>query len=279
MGPATTRARAHARDAARTATSSPAFRFVARSGYAALGLVHVLLGILVLVVAFGGDGRSDQSGAFLALAAVPLGFALLWIVAVALWALTLWRVAAGVLTPRPDRSAKGVLAQWGARLSEWGPALVYAALGVIAAVVALGGRPDGEESAQQTSGGVLAMPGGPLLLGLVGAGLAVGGIAFAVSGIRRGFRKKLDIPPGALGRTVEALGVAGYVAKGAALAIVGVLLAIAAVRLDPGTAGGIDGAVRALLGLPFGVALATIVGVGLIAYGAFCGFRARFART
>ena len=43
-------------------------------------------------------------------------------------------------------------------------------------------------------------------------------------------------------------------------------------------AGGLDGALRALLALAYGPLLVGAVGVGFIAYGFFCLFRARYAR-
>ncbi|WP_240191289.1 DUF1206 domain-containing protein [Microbacterium hominis] len=43
-------------------------------------------------------------------------------------------------------------------------------------------------------------------------------------------------------------------------------------------AGGLDSAVDGLRTMPFGGAVAAAVGVGLIGYGLFCGFRARYAR-
>lgn len=260
------------RRAAREAESAPALRVLARSGFAANGAVHVLIGILVLVVAFGGDGETDQAGAFKTVAAAPLGFALLWVIALALWSLALWHALEAFL-------ARGEAARrWGLRASEAGQALVFAALGVIAAAVALGARPDADESAQSASRGLLAVPGGVFLLGAIGLGVAIAGIAFVVMGVRRSFRSKMSIPAGDLGRVVTALGVVGFVAKGIALGVIGVLLIVAAVEVDPDAAGGLDSAVQALLDLPAGPWLAGIVGAGLIAYGVFCGFRARFAR-
>ncbi|RLK47544.1 DUF1206 domain-containing protein [Microbacterium telephonicum] len=260
------------RAAAREAESTPALRALARGGFAANGAVHVLIGILILVVAFGGDGESDQAGAFKAVAAAPLGFALLWVLAIALWGLAAWHTLDAFLAPG-DGAQK-----WGRRASEGGQALVFAALGVIAASVALGARPDADESAETASRGVLAIPGGVFLLGAVGLGIGVAGVAFVVMGVLRSFRKKMSIPSGALGRTVTVLGVVGFVAKGVALGIIGVLLVVAAVKVDPGAAGGLDAAVQTLLSLPAGPWLAGIVGAGLIAYGVFCGFRARYAR-
>ena len=59
---------------AREAEQNTPLRALARGGYAANGLVHILIGIIALVVAFGGDGATDQSGALMVIAAAPLGF-------------------------------------------------------------------------------------------------------------------------------------------------------------------------------------------------------------
>jgi type IV secretory pathway VirB2 component (pilin) len=88
----------------------------------------------------------------------------------------------------------------------------------------------------------------------------------------------MSIPSGGLGSGVTVLGVIGFVAKGVALVVVGILLTVAAIKVDPGSAGGLDGAIRALLDVFAGPFLVAVVGAGFIAYGAFCFFRARYAR-
>lgn len=261
-----------AKDAAREATANTAFRVLARAGFAANGVVHILIGGIILAVATGTRAEADQVGAFKAIAAAPLGFVALWVVAIALWALALWHVAEGILA-RGERRSK-----WGTRVSEWSQALVFTALGGVAAAVALGARPNAEETAEDASRGVLAIPGGVFLLGAVGAGFAVAGVVFVVMGLRRTFRNKVSIPHAGPGRSLAGLGAVGFVSKGVALGIIGILLLVAAVKVDPAAAGGLDGAVDGLLEFPFGRILAGIVGAGLIAYGIFCIFRARYAR-
>lgn len=265
--------------AARTVERNPVFRVLARAGYAANGVVHVLVGVIAIVIANGGDAEGDQASAFMVIADAPLGFIALWALAICLWALAAYHLAEGVLAyPRSQGDAPTTLSKWGVRISEWGQTLVFAALGLLAASVALGARVNGERTAEETSRGLLSIPGGAWMLGLIGVGIGVGGIAFGVMGVRRSFRTKMRIPDGALGVTVTTLGVIGFVAKGVSLVIIGVLLVIAAVRVDPETAGGLDGALRALLDLAGGPTLVVVVGAGLIAYGVFCGFRARFAK-
>ena len=179
---------------------------------------------------------------------------------------------------RDRPGSKGTAKKWGRRASLWARAVVYLALGGIAASVALGARPNGEQSTENVSRGVLSLPGGPFLLG-AGA-LVIGGIGvgFVVIGIRRGFRKKVDLPVGAMGRTVVVIGVIGYIAKGISLVTVGILVLVAAVRVDADAAGGLDGAIQTLVGLPYGPALVVGVGFGFIAYGVFSVLRGKYAR-
>jgi hypothetical protein len=264
--------KAEVKHVARKAESSRAFRGAARAGFAANGLVHVLIGVIVLAVAFGGKGETDQAGAFKALAAAPAGFLALWVLAIALLALGVYHLLDGILARGGDAARK-----WGLRVSEWSQALVFLALGLIAASVALGAKPDADKSAEYASRGVLAVPGGPYVLGLVGIGIGIGGIVFIVMGFRRSFENKMTLPPTGFGTAVKALGVVGFIAKGVALIILGLLLVVAAVKVDPNAAGGLDAAIDALLDLTYGAVLVSAIGIGLIAYGVFCFFRARYA--
>lgn len=266
------------RRAAQEAQSHRAFRWTARAGYAASGLVHILIGAIALVVAFGGEGETDQSGALMAIAAAPLGYIVLWVIAITLCALGTWHLLEGIRVPRPTDDAPGDARKWGARIGEWGQALIFITLGLLSASVALGGRVDAEDATESASRGVLQVPGGSIVLGLVGIGIGIGGVVFVVMGVTRSFRTKVDIPEHGIGRGVAGLGLVGFVAKGLALMIVGVLLIVAAVTTDADVAGALDGALRALLALAYGPWLVAAVGIGLIAYGIFCQFRAVFAR-
>ncbi|MDO8384369.1 MAG: DUF1206 domain-containing protein, partial [Microbacterium sp.] len=53
----------------REATQVPWFRALARLGYVSSGVVHGLIGLIALIVAFGGDAATDQTGALRAIAA------------------------------------------------------------------------------------------------------------------------------------------------------------------------------------------------------------------
>ncbi|WP_203580411.1 DUF1206 domain-containing protein [Microbacterium hibisci] len=270
--------KANAKQLARDAESHPGFEVVARAGYVANGIIHALIGIIVLVIASGGRAEGDQAGAMKAVAGAPAGFVLLWLIAIGLFALGVWHAAEGLLAHDRSGDAKGAARKWGRRFAEWGQALVFVVLGLISAAIAIGARPDAEQTTEDASASLLQVPGGPILLALIGVGIGIGGVTFVVMGVRRSFRSRIETPDGALGRGVVVLGVVGFVAKGVALTIIGVLLVVAAIDDDADTAGGLDGAVDALLNLPLGPVLAWVVGLGFLAYAVFTVARARFAR-
>jgi len=258
---------------AREAEANPAFRLAARAGYVANGILHLLVGGLVLAVGFGATKDSDQTGAFRAVATVPLGAVALWALAAGLVALGGWHLLQAIV-PRGLSGRRRV-----ARIAAEAPqGVVFVVIGLISAAVALGARPRAEKTAEDLSASVLTLPIGGFVLGATGVIVAAVGVGFVWMGLRRSFHSKVRLPDGPAGRALSALGAVGFVAKGLALGVVGVLVVIAAVRVEPDTAGGLDGAVSALVALPAGRPLAALVGAGFLAYGVFTIFRARYAR-
>jgi hypothetical protein len=86
------------------------------------------------------------------------------------------------------------------------------------------------------------------------------------------------VPAGITGELVVVIGMLGYIAKGVALGVIGILFIVAAVTIDPSKASGLDGALKSLAALPYGAVILAIIGIGLIAYGVYCCARARLAR-
>jgi hypothetical protein len=252
----------------------PGFAVAARLGHAVNGLLHLLIGVIAfrLATGTGGGSGADQSGALGSIAATPGGRVLLWIIVVGLVGLGLWQLVETVLARGDD--AKGT---WAARAKELGKAAAYLAIAFTALRFALGGSSDSSEQTQSLSLRLLEAPGGVVLLVLVGLGVIAVGVYFAYKGATKHFREDISVPSGSLGRGITALGVAGYIAKGVALVAVGVLFVVGAVTADPSRATGLDGALQSLAGLPAGVAVLAITGLGLIAYGLYCGARARYA--
>ncbi|HKP06255.1 MAG TPA: DUF1206 domain-containing protein [Microbacterium sp.] len=272
------RVKSNAKQFARDAESSRVFEGVARAGYVANAVIHALIGVIVIVIASGGKGEGDQAGAMKAVAGAPAGFVVLWLIAIGLCALGVWHAAEGLLARDRSGDTKGAARKWGRRFAEWGQSAVFLTLGLISAAVAIGARPDADQTAEDASRELMRIPGGSIVLAAIGLAIGVAGIAFVWMGVKRSFRARIRIPDGALGGWVTALGVVGFLAKGVALTSLGVLLMVSALVTDADAAGSLDGAVDAMLALPLGPALAWTIGIGFLAYAAFTVARARLAR-
>ena len=262
-----------AKNAARAATESPAFRTVARIGYVVLGIVHIVIGFIAISVATGGGGEADQGGAMEAIRNTPVGIFLLWAIVIGLVALSVWQVTQAFEEHNPDTKKK-----WGYRVKYVGTAIAYLAIAFTALVYALGGSSDSSQSSTTMSAQLMSSPGGIFVLVLIGLIIFAVGAAFVVRGFTRAFEKHLDLPTGVARKGIVTFGIVGYVAKGIAVAVAGALFVVAALTHDPQTAGGLDAALHTLAGLPFGPAILWVVAAGLIIYGVFCFARARYAR-
>jgi hypothetical protein len=125
----------------------------------------------------------------------------------------------------------------------------------------------------------MQMPGGSLLLLALGAGIAITGIVFAVRGVMKSFTKQLDLPTTRLLRSVTVvLGVVGYVAKGIALFLLGLLFIVATLQANPEESTGLDGALKSVRAQPFGMYALAVIGVGLGCYGIYLIFKSRMAK-
>lgn len=263
----------HPRRIARSASSSRALAVLARLGFVGSALVHLFIGLLAIRVALNQGAETDQSGAIAQIAQLPGGMVLLWIAVVGFFTLALWLVIQAILGIGYASTKR-----WVRSLVAVAKAVAYLVLGLTALTFARGGTTNASSSTEQSSGGILAVPGGQLLLGLIGLIAFAVGVYLIYKGARQGFARDIVLPSGTARRAIVVLGTVGYIAKGIAVAVVGVLFVIAAVIVNPSQASGLDGALKALAALPFGPAILIAVGVGLIAFGIYTFARARLAR-
>jgi hypothetical protein len=258
---------------AQKAQNSDAFRIVARVGYAVLGVIHIAIGIIAISIATGGGGEADQGGAMQQIREAPAGVFILWIVALALAALGVWQIAEAFLVQEGDDKKK-----WGYRVKFAATGVTYLAIAGTAVVFAMGGQSDSSESSTTLSAELLSTPGGVFLLVLIGLVVTGVGVAFIIRGITKAFKKNLELPAGKAAQGIVRFGQVGYIAKGIAVGVAGILFVVAAFTNDPEEAGGLDAALHTLAGLPFGPFILWIVGAGLVIYGLFCFARARYAK-
>lgn len=262
------------REAARRANHSPAVRWIARGGLIAIGLVHVLIGVIAISVAAGVEGTPSQSGALAAVAATPGGFLLLWVAAIAMFGLAFWQFTDAAWVTAPRR--RTVLMR---RLTDIGKALGFAVVGFAALVFAVGGHTNSLNASRRLSELLIHTPGGILVLVVAGVIVVSVGVAHLIRGVSTRFREEVLPLTGFRKVLVLVLGLVGHLAKAAALLIVGLLAISAAIFADPTQVTGVDGALRYLATLPFGQALLVAVAVGFIAYGFYLFARARYMRV
>ena len=258
------------------ATDSNTFENIARVGFAASGVLHLLLAYIVLRIALGAGGNADQSGALAALGSQTGGMFLLWAVAIGLGALGLWRIAEAVIGSKPGEKGGGKDDNgWWKRAKSVGLAIASFAIAVSAARYAMG---SGQSDSQQNAGlsaQLMQSGGGKALLIVVGlVVLAIGGY-HVYKGISQKFLDELQVSGGT---AIVATGVAGYTAKGLVLGGAGILVIVATLQADPAKASGIDAAIKTLGQAPFGKFLLILAALGLAAFGAYSFVRSRYNR-
>ena len=267
-----------ARGQARRAITSNPLEALTRIGFIGYGLFHLAVAWLAVQIAAGRPrDEGDQSGAFRTLAAQPFGRFLLVIVIVGLAAMAVWQLLLALVGHQAEQGKQRVAE----RVASAGRTVVYAALAWTAVRVFAGNPTSSAAQQEQATAGIMAHGSGRFLVGLIGLGVLALGIGMAVYGARHQFERKLTT--GRMSRTTRStarrLGQVGYIAKGVAFGIVGVLLLDAAVTSNPAKSRGLDAALHTLVGRPYGPFLLVLVALGFLAFGVYCFLQARYRKV
>ncbi|WP_226346048.1 DUF1206 domain-containing protein [Agilicoccus flavus] len=259
-------------EAARDTNDHPAIRAAARTGYVASGIIHLLIAYLAARVAFTpARADADQSTAMSTLADLPAGPVLLVVVAIGFAGLALWQLTEAI-GGLHARGVDGV----GSRVKAVAKAVVYVVLAWGSASFARGLGERGSTQSTEMTAQVMRWPGGWILIVLAGIVVVGVGVYHVYKGATTRFMADLVRDPGPL---AVVAGRIGYVAKGIALVIVGVLMALAGIDGRAASSRGLSGALAWLEAQPFGPYLLTAVALGIGAYGVYSFFRARFTRV
>ncbi|HEX6909161.1 MAG TPA: DUF1206 domain-containing protein [Longimicrobium sp.] len=266
--------RHHARRAAHE--TAPWVQKLARMGYAAKGVVYLIIGGIAADAAFSpAEPVQGSHGALGTLLRQPFGKVLLGIMALGLAGYVVWKMVQGAMDPEHKGSdAKGMVARIGYLVS----AVLYGAL-TLEAVRMLRGTGGGQQNgAQHWTAAVMDKPFGRIVIGLVGLGIAGYGLYEIVHAFKGHIDRKLNLEGSAVAtrRRVVAVGRAGTAARGVVFGIIGWLVLQAALTYDPSRAQGLQGALVTLRQAAYGPWLLAAVAVGLIAYGIFQLVKARY---
>ncbi|MFE5207499.1 DUF1206 domain-containing protein [Streptomyces sp. NPDC056600] len=275
-----------ARSTARRAANSSAMDRAARAGFAARGVLYLLIGFIALRVAFHEDDgkQADRSGALAEIADKPFGSVVLWALGIATAGMALWRLseaAFGASGPDGHKARKRLFSACRAVFYGF---VAYSVLAFAAHQGGGGGGGGGNSSDRQSrdfTAKALEMPAGRWLVGAVGIGVIVAGAWILIRAVRRKFRKHLKTAQMGprVRRTVDVLGICGGVARGVLFGTIGVFALIAAIRFDPDKAKGIDDTLRSFAQTSAGPWLLVVIAVGLVAFSGFSFASARYRKT
>ena len=259
---------------------------LARLGYASKGVTYFLIGLLAGGAALGVGGKvSGSKGALASLAGEGAwGQVLLWIIGIGLLAYAGWQMFRAAADPEDEGSdIKGVAKRGFFVVSG----VIHLLLAVWVFTHLLGSSGSGGSgSGSGGGGGTQGLVNDVLAWGMVGR-MLVGVVAVAIAGfgvqqVVKAYQVKLSdeldlatMPAGGRRATI-ALGRAGLAARGVVLLVVGWFFATAAWQAQGSEAGGVDRAMQYLGS--FGAVVLGLVALGLMAYGAYMGVKARYRR-
>ena len=274
-----------ARSAARGVADNPWGDRLARVGIASRALVFVLLGYLVARIALGalGDGGTDKaaSGPGVANAIVEQsgGSVVLFLLGIGLLFFAMFSVLEALRVSESSDAKR-----WAKRARSAWQAGLYTAFGIYCLVKATTSGGDSGTSSQssrqqeQWSARVLRWPAGWLWLGALGVALLAIAIYQTYRCVKRKFLDHLktqEMSP-RVRQIVTVVGIVGHVGRAASFALVGWFVLHAAVENDPKKGRGVDGAARMLANSTGGPVLLWLLAIGLVIFGAYLFFEARY---
>ena len=260
------------RETAEQVHDSDTFDIAIRAGFVVYGVIHLMLAWLALQVAFGhSNKKASSTGALQALAHQPFGGVLIWSVAIGMFLLVLWRALQALVGYDYEDGATKARK----KATSAGKAILYGYIAWSALQIATGsGSSKGSTS---TTAKLMNLPAGQLLVGAIGLAIIAYGGWMAYRGWSEKFLEHLDAEgkSGDAGRAYTLFGKVGHIAKGIALALVGVLFVYAAVNHSAKKSGGLDQALQKLAQQPYGQIMLVAMAIGIACYGLFCFARAR----
>lgn len=239
------------------------FQIMTRVGFAARGLLYILIAVLVI-----GTGRTEDLTGALEYIGDGIGRWLLVFIVGGMSAYGLWRLSEAAFGMESGHNG------WRSRrkrAASAGVALVYFYLAYKAARVLFAGRGDTLTEAQQADT-VLDLPGGILVLGAVAIGLVIAAAVQLRKSVTCSFLDPLDAE--AISREVKWLGRVGYGARAVIILIVAFLIGRAAVDGQSDEVGGMEKALDILSGPSL-----YAVALGLLLFGLFSLVEARHRRV
>lgn len=235
-----------------------------RMGFAARGVMYILIGYLALRL-----GRTEDGAGALEWLDSGGGRIVLIVMAVGFLAYAVWRLSEAAIDSEGHGSdAKGVAVRLGGAASG----IIHLSLAWLALTLGMGGGSQEGDAAEQGASTALTFPGGEAAIAVAAAILLATGAYQLIKAIKLGFLKHID--PAVAGKPwIAWLGRAGYLARGVVFVVMANFLWRAGRQSDAEAAGGMDQAMDAMP-----ASLQILVATGLLMFGIFSLVEARYRR-
>jgi hypothetical protein len=240
---------------------------MAKIGYAARGLVFLIVGSFALLAAFGSIERPQgMSDTLQTLFDRPFGGILLWNVAVGLSCFAVWRLMQGVFdADQFGGSLRGLTRRGTYAVSG----LFYLALAATTARIAFGTRGVSEDqSARDWTHWLMAKPAGRGLIALIGIVLVGVAMGLVITALRAPYRRRRDARL-LISAWAVPLGSFGILTRAVVSLMMGAFLVFAAYDSNSQEALGLTGVLGKLQHQSYGELMLGIAGLGLLAFGCF----------
>jgi hypothetical protein len=251
----------------------PFVAFMARVGFAAKGVMYVVVGAVAARAAFGADEPTGASGALETLMDLPVGALLVGLVGLGLAGYVAWRLMRAIGNPEDD----GI----GSRLYSLATAVVHIVLLGILLRLLLGGGPTSENAVPRWAAHVLEQPLGRWIVFAVGAAFVAAGLWQIYKALVTKLDDELNLVNmnGFVHRLLLWFARLGMTARGVVFALIGISVVLAGWRFDGGEAHGVARVLKEMLDERYGQWLLAAMAVGLIAYGGYEFLRAAYRRV
>ena len=239
---------------------------VARAGYAARGIVYLLIGGLTVLSAAGYGGKTaDSKGALMTLIDEPWGFVALIAIGLGLFCYALWRFVQALFdTDDHGRDGKGVAIRTSLLVS----AVSHTLLGIYTISLPFTLQGSGGSGSEDAAATILRQPFGRYLLAAVALAILGAGVSHIWKGLSGRFKKHLVMSD----RLMAVLGpfcAFGLAARGVVFLIIGTFFVYAAYTFDADEAGGLAAALHWLRTQDYGAVLLLVIAAGLFAFGSY----------
>jgi hypothetical protein len=274
------RSKAQNNDAARSARAGDAptwMTVMAKVGYAARGIIYLIIGGLALVQAFGSGGSTtDSKGALQSLLGSTPGLILLWAIAVGLVFYAAWRfIQAALDADDHGTDGKGLAVRAGLMVS----AVTHALLAFYAGSLAWGqaSSSDGGGGKEALVGRIMGWPAGRWIVAFIGLCIIGAGIAHAIKAHKEKYEEHFVIERSKMEK-IEPICKFGLYCRSVVFAIIGGMFLYAAFTQNPENAGGLAEVLNKASQQPFGTALLAIMAAGLFCFGCYSIFEAIYRK-